>query len=161
MFFNSNYEQSICMPVLQRRNPDPKECLTQLLTVYFSHPHVRLNLHSVARCERQKPVVCIHIWQVSSVHRRTAKRARSRGLCSMDQLSMPSHPFSPPWVPPPAARSYFSALLLSRCNYGMSEIWLNFDATCCKAQEQYALRLAAVSYIVLIFNIVKPEFPEY
>lgn len=160
MCFNSNYKESICMPVLQRCDMDPKDCLIQLLTVYFCHPHTRLNLHSAARCETGKAVVCIHIWEVSSVRRRTEKRARSRGLCSMDLLSMLFYHCPPPWASP-VVRSCFCALLLSHCNYGMSEIWLHFHATCCKAQEQYALRLAAVSYIVLIFNIVKPEFPEY
>lgn len=159
--FNSNREESICMPVLQRQDMDPKDCLIQLLTVYFSHPHIRLNLHSVARYETGKALVCIHVREVSSMHRRTEKCARSRGLCSTDLLSVPCHASPPPQASPLAARSYFCALLLSRCNYGMSEIWLHFDATCCKAQEQYALRPAAVSYIVLIFNIVKPEFPEY
>lgn len=92
MCFNSNYEETICMPVLQRHNMDPKDCLIQLLTVYFSHRHIRLNLHSVARCEMGKTVVCIHVWDVSSVHRRIEKRVRSRRLCSMDLFSMPCHP---------------------------------------------------------------------
>lgn len=49
------------MPVLQRRDTDPQDCLMHLLTVYFSHLHIRLNLHSIARCETGKTVVCIHI----------------------------------------------------------------------------------------------------
>lgn len=162
MCFNSNYKDSICSPVLQRRDTDPKDCLIYLLTVYFSHLHIRLNFHSPARCETGQTVVCIQIWNVSSLHRRTEKHARYGRLCSMDLLFTSCHPLpAQPRAYQPVARRYFCALLLSHSSYGMSEIWLHFDATCYKVQEQYALRIAAVSYIMLIFNIVNPEFPEY
>lgn len=49
MCFNS--KESICMPVFQRCDMEPKDCLIHLLTIYFSHPHTRLNLHPIARCE--------------------------------------------------------------------------------------------------------------
>lgn len=95
MCINSNYEESICSPVLQRCDTDPKDCLIYLLTVYFSHLHIRLNLHSPARCETGQTVVCIQIWNVSSLHRRTEKHARSGRLCSMDLLFMSCHPPTP------------------------------------------------------------------
>lgn len=69
-------------------------------------------------------------------------------------------------IPPPAQTLSISGeellvyLAFSCSSYGMSEFWLHFDATF-KVQEQYALRLVAAFYIVLIFNTVKPEFPGY
>lgn len=136
MCFNSNYEDSICMPVLERQNADSKGCLKWPL-VYFSLPHRSLDLCSVARCEGGTA-------GLKSI-------PGAGGLCSMGLASFPL---------PRATRSCFCALPLSICDHGTREIWLHFDATCCEVQEQYALRLAAVSYIALVFNIVKPEFPE-
>lgn len=39
------------MPVFLRYDMEPKDCLIHRITVYFSHPHIRLNLHLVARCD--------------------------------------------------------------------------------------------------------------
>lgn len=144
------------MPVLQRCNIDPKDCLIQLLTVHFSHPHIRLHLHSIARCEMGK-TVCIYIQEVSSVLEDWEAWQVQKAL--LHESAFHALPLLLSTRQP--LRTYLCALLSSHSNYGMCEIWLHFDATCCKAQEQYALRVIAVSSIVLIFKIMKSEFPEY
>lgn len=151
-------KESVCIPVSHRRDMGPKDCLIHLLTVYFSHPHIRLNLHSIARCD------------MGNLHphlRDLVSPQEDQDACQVQKALLLVSTFHVLLSLPPAQTLSISGEeLLVYLAFFLAPVmgWVNSDCILmptCKIQEQYALRLVAAFYIVLIFNTVKPEFPGY
>lgn len=109
------------MPVFLRYDMEPKDCLIHRITVYFSHPHIRLNLHLVARCDMGN--LHLHLRDLISPQ-------EDQEACQVQKALLhvcTCHPS--PQLRPRASmemekkmeRSYLCTLLFSCSNYGMSE----------------------------------------